>query len=208
MSQWSARPSYKPDIYRPRALSNRACNSLQARKFTDGSGKVGVCRSVAGNHTSQARKYMPEIKPVERSNHPARWLRKFQNRSAAARLQHTQNLLQTTLVVRKIPESERARDEIEACIGKGKLQRIRLDKRNARARRGGLGTRSHEHFCNKIRADDFSAVGRLPAKCESQISSATAESRGTRALGSCEICAEQLRNAPALSSFVDVEERR
>ena len=117
----------------------------------------------------------PKIKAVKTSKQFSSRLAKFENCGDASRLQHAKNFEQPALIIRQVAESEGAGNQVEAPVAKRKRQRVRLDKRNARAACRGLGTRAHEHFRNEIGAHNFSADRRFLAKRQRQVARAAAQ---------------------------------
>src|SRR5580692_7886240 len=88
--------------------------------------QIGVRGRISGDKPANLGQNLLAIEPVSVADESGGRLRKLQDRNSSARLQHTQDLAQARLVVRKVAKTKPRGHQVERSICKRQVQRIRL----------------------------------------------------------------------------------
>jgi hypothetical protein len=111
----ASRPTLELDADKARAIELQL-QLLRRRKPAHRYGEVRIRGGISRNHATQKRENASEVKAIHCTERPSRRLGEFQDSCSSAGLQHSQDFLQSAFVVRKIAETEGARNKIEAGV--------------------------------------------------------------------------------------------
>src|SRR5207245_1715709 len=92
-------------------------------KALHGCGQISVGPFYAGNERAYCRQHTLEVNPVKLPDE-ATGLAEIQNAAFSSRAQNAHDLTQASVVVSKITEAERRRDQVESRVGEGQAQRV------------------------------------------------------------------------------------
>src|SRR6266571_7847368 len=156
----------------------------RAEKAGNGIRQIGVRRTFAGDNSPNPRQDFAKIPTIEIAPQAFGWFGEFQNGDGATGLEHALNLTQACFIIGEVAKAEGAGHQVKGSTGKGKPERVGLEKRHWR--RGALVpwllfgdaffTCSNEHGMGEIRADDADPSG--ARESESEVTGSTAEIEG------------------------------
>src|SRR5208282_81660 len=128
------------------------------RELGDGAGEIPVRLGVAGNGAADARQNVLEVEAEQSRHRTGGRLGEFENADFPALFEDTRDLAEAVLVVREIAKAEGGGDEVEARIGKRKMEGVGSSENDGAISVLRFFSCAGEHRFNEVAAHDRTRI--------------------------------------------------